>query len=212
MQLLEELDGEFEELRETEDITALNDSWLRSQEDLLVLDEEGVDLSIAEQVSRIRDLPERPAEAAEKSRLEAPEFELVLRELCSVAGHTRVTITKGDPHYEHNREPSLAWHFSREQGGFLLVEDEDEAFLINPGTREIVAAVEFGAAGNALPGSGGASQLFWCSARARTASTLPSTAPARAGSAAGCAGTPDPCGAGSGCPQYPRPRQEGCRR
>ena len=39
---LDELDGEFEELLERENITALNARWLRSQPDLLVLDDEEV--------------------------------------------------------------------------------------------------------------------------------------------------------------------------
>lgn len=143
VQLLHELDGEFEELLETEDITALNAAWLRGQEDLLVLDDEELDLHIAERVSRITNLQERQAEAAEEALLTAPEFELIIRELCDVAGHTLVKITMGDPNYEHNGETVLAWHFSTDQGEFLMVEDEDEAFMIHPGTREIVAAVEF---------------------------------------------------------------------
>lgn len=39
---IEELDGEFEELLEHENITALNARWLRGQPDLLVLDDEEV--------------------------------------------------------------------------------------------------------------------------------------------------------------------------
>jgi len=39
---MEELDGEFEELLERENITALNARWLRAQADLLVLDDEEV--------------------------------------------------------------------------------------------------------------------------------------------------------------------------
>ncbi|WP_235565096.1 DMP19 family protein [Arthrobacter sp. Soil764] len=39
---MEELDGEFEELLEHENITALNARWLRGQPDLLVLDDEEV--------------------------------------------------------------------------------------------------------------------------------------------------------------------------
>lgn len=143
VQLLDELDGEFEELLETEDITALNAAWLRGQDDLLVLDDEELDLHIAERVSRITNLPERQAEAAEEALLEAPEFELIIRELCDVAGHTLEKITMGDPNYDHNGGSVLAWHFSTDQGQFLMVEDGDEAFMINPGTREIVAAVEF---------------------------------------------------------------------
>jgi hypothetical protein len=140
---LEELDVEFEELLETEDIIALNAAWLRGQENLLVLDAEELDRHIVERVARIPNLEERQAEAAEDARLDAPEFELTIRELCDVAGHTLQKITMGDPNYDHNGERTLAWQFSTDQGEFLMVEDDDEAYMIHPDTKEIVAAVEF---------------------------------------------------------------------
>jgi hypothetical protein len=49
----------------------------------------------------------------------------------------------GDPNYMHDGEKTLAWHFSTDHGDFLMVEEDDEAFMINPETLEIVAAVEF---------------------------------------------------------------------
>ena len=140
---LEELDVEFEELLETEDIIALNAAWLRGQEGLLVLDAEELDRHIVERVARIPNLEERQAEAAEDARLDAPEFELTIRELCDLVGHTLLKITMGDPNYDHNGERTLAWHFSTDQGEFLMVEDDDEAFMIHPDTKEIVVAVEF---------------------------------------------------------------------
>lgn len=148
VQLLEELDGEFEPLLETEDIVRLNAAWLRSQPDLLVLDDEELDRHIAERVSRIPNLAERQAEAAEEERMNVPEFELIIRELCDLAGHTLVKITMGDPNYEHDGGQSLAWHFTTDQGEFLMVEEDDEAYMIRPGTNEIVAAVEFEEAGS----------------------------------------------------------------
>ena len=143
VQLLERLDGEFEPLLETEDIIALNAAWLRSQPDLLVLDADELDRHIHERVSRIPNLAERQAEAAEEERLSAPEFELIIRELCEVAGHTLLKITMGDPNHDLNGERVLAWHFTTDQGEFLMLEDDDEAYMIHPETREIVAAVEF---------------------------------------------------------------------
>jgi hypothetical protein len=143
VQLLDELDARFEDLLETEDLIALNAAWLRSQEGLLVLDEDELDRHIAERVSRIPDLEERQAEAAEDALLEGPEFELIIRELCDVAGHTLLNISMGDPNYDHNGEPALAWHFSTDQGEFLMVEEDDEAFMIHPDTKEILAAIEF---------------------------------------------------------------------
>ncbi|HEX9228319.1 MAG TPA: hypothetical protein VF885_17080 [Arthrobacter sp.] len=143
VRLMEELDGEFDTLLETEDIIALNAAWLRSQADLLILDEEELDHHIAERVSRIPNLAERQAEAAEDDLLDAPEFEVIIRELCDVTGHTLVKITMGDPNYDQDGQTSLAWHFTTDQGEFLMLDGEDEAVMIHPATKEILAAVEF---------------------------------------------------------------------
>ena len=143
VRVLEELDGEFETLLETEDITARNAAWLRGQADLLVLDDEELDRHIAERVSRIPNLAERQAEAAEDELLDSPEFEVIIRELCDVAGHTLLKITMGDPNYDHDGQTTLAWHFTTDQGEFLMLDDEREAVMIHPATKEILAAVEF---------------------------------------------------------------------
>ncbi len=140
---LEELDGEFEELFETENITALNASWLLGQESLLVLDDEELSAYIERQVALLPDLEERQARADEEALDNAPDFEIIIRELCDVAGYELQKITMGDPNYVHNGEKTLAWHFGTDHGDFLMVEEEDEAFMINPETQEIVAAVEF---------------------------------------------------------------------
>ncbi|MDV2980559.1 UNVERIFIED_CONTAM: hypothetical protein Q9R71_25605 [Actinomycetes bacterium ARC8] len=60
---MEELDGEFEDLLERENITALNAAWLRGQAELLVLDDEEVGAYIERRASMIADLPERQAQA-----------------------------------------------------------------------------------------------------------------------------------------------------
>jgi hypothetical protein len=140
---LEELDGEFEELFETENITALNASWLLGQEGLLVLDEDGLAAYIERQVALIPDLEERQARADAEALEDATDFEIIIRELCDVAGYELRKITMGDPNYLHNGEKTLAWHFATDHGDFLMVEEDDEAFMINPETQENVAAVEF---------------------------------------------------------------------
>ncbi len=140
---LEELDEEFESLLETEDILALNAAWLRSQEGLLLLDEGQLEQHIAERVAQIPNLAERQAEAAEEALENAPEFELIIRELCDIAGQELRKITMGDPNYEHNGETTLAWHFTTNHGDFIMVEEDEEAYMISPSTKEIVAAVEF---------------------------------------------------------------------
>jgi hypothetical protein len=140
---MEELDGEFEELLERENITALNAAWLRGQADLLVLDDEEVGAYIQHLAAQIPDLPERQAKAEAEALEDAPDFEIIIRELCSIAGYELVRITMGDPNYMHDGEKTLAWHFTTDHGDFLMVEEDDEAFMINPDTLEIVAAVEF---------------------------------------------------------------------
>lgn len=140
---MEELDGEFEELLERENITALNAAWLRGQADLLVLNDEDVPGHIQQLVAQIPDLPERQAQADAEALADAPDFEVIIRELCDIAGYSLEKITMGDPNYVHEGEKTLAWQFSTDHGDFLMVEEEDEAFMINPETLEIVAAVEF---------------------------------------------------------------------
>ncbi len=140
---MEELDGEFEELFETENITALNAAWLLGQEGLLVLDDEELGAYIERQVALIPNLEERQAAADEEALEDAPDFELIIRELCDIAGYTLQKITMGDPNYVHDGEKTLAWHFTTDHGDFLMVEEDEEAFMINPETQEIVAAVEF---------------------------------------------------------------------
>lgn len=150
---MEELDGEFEALLERENITALNAAWLRGQAGLLVLDDEEVGAYIQQLVAQIPDLPERQAKAEAEALEDAPDFELIIRELCSIVGYELVRITMGDPNYMHDGEKTLAWHFSTDHGDFLMVEEDDEAFMINPETLEIVAAVEFEEAGADLVGA-----------------------------------------------------------
>jgi len=140
---LDELDGEFEALLEEEDIIELSAAYLRDQSALLVLSDEEIEEHIAQRVALIPDLAERQAEADEEALANAPEFEVIIRELCDVAGYALEKITMGDPNYEHDGVKTLAWHFATDHGDYLMIEDDDEAFMIHPETKEIIAAVEF---------------------------------------------------------------------
>ncbi|WP_026556099.1 DMP19 family protein [Arthrobacter sp. 35W] len=141
---LDQLDIDFESLLETEDLIALNAAWLRSLDNVLLLDgEEALAAHIAGRVALVPDLAQRQADAEEEALANAPTFELIIRELCDVAGYTLEKITMGDPNYIHDGEKTLAWHFTTDHGDYLMVEEDDEAFMINPETTEIIAAVEF---------------------------------------------------------------------
>lgn len=60
-----------------------------------------------------------------------------------MAGYALQKITMGDPNYEHDGVKTLARHFSTDHGDYIMVEDDEEAFMIHPETKEIIAAVEF---------------------------------------------------------------------
>lgn len=60
-----------------------------------------------------------------------------------MAGFALEKITLGDPNYIHDGGKTLAWHFSTDHGDYLMIEEDDEAFMIHPETKEIIAAVEF---------------------------------------------------------------------
>ena len=137
---MDALDAEFEDLFEAEDVTGLNAAWLRSQLGMLVLEEAELAAHIADRVALIEDLEERRAEAELE---DAPEFELIIRELCDVSGHELVKITMGDPNHEHNGETVLAWHFTTDQGAFIMIDGDEEAVMIDPLTHDVLASVEF---------------------------------------------------------------------
>lgn len=137
---MELLDGEFEDLLEVEDITGLSAAWLLKQEGLLVLDDDALAQHIAERVAKLPDLAERQAEADLENM---PEFEAIIRELCAIAGHELEKITLGDPNFEHNGEKVLAWHFTTEKGAFLMIEEDEEAFMISPESKDVIAVLEF---------------------------------------------------------------------
>lgn len=143
LSLLEELDDRFDALQEEEDLLTLNGLWLKGQEGLLALDDDGIEDEIARRVGLIEDLEERLAAAAEEDLDDVPEFELVIRELCDVAGHELAAITLGDPNYLHHGVKTLAWRFTTDQGEYLMVEEDDEAYMIDPADGTILAAVEF---------------------------------------------------------------------
>ncbi|GAB3277750.1 hypothetical protein GCM10027449_17530 [Sinomonas notoginsengisoli] len=140
---LEELDEHFEKLQDEQDLVALNAAWLKRQEGLLALDEDGIEDEIARRVGLIDDLAARRAAAQEENLADLPEFELVIRELCDVAGHELTAIIMGDPNYMHGGVKTLAWRFTTDQGEYLMVEDDDEALMIDPRDGSVIAIAEF---------------------------------------------------------------------
>ncbi len=138
-----QLDAELAALNARVNLTELNGKWLRSVEPKEVLEDEAIEAHIEALIAEIPNLDERQAEAEEDARALMSDFELIIRELCEVAGHQLEDITAGDPNYVHQGQKVLGWHFTTDQGEFVMVEEETEAFMLNKETQNIVAAVEF---------------------------------------------------------------------
>jgi hypothetical protein len=140
---LEDLDDRFEGLLEEEDLLALNGAWLKGQEGLLALDEDGLEDEIARRVGLIGDLEERRAAADGRGLEDMPDFELVIRELCDAAGHELVAVTTADPHFVRDGAESFAWRFTTDLGEYVMVEEGDEAAMIDAEDGTVLATVEF---------------------------------------------------------------------
>ncbi|MGT2461887.1 DMP19 family protein [Sinomonas atrocyanea] len=139
----EALDDRFEALLEQEDLLALNGAWLRGQEGLLVLDEDGIEDEIARRVGLIDDLEERRAAEDRSGLTDMPDHELVIRELCDAAGHELVAVTTAAPAYLDRRGEALAWRFTTDLGEYVMVEEGDEAAMIDAEDGTVLATVEF---------------------------------------------------------------------
>lgn len=145
----DEADGPFDDLdeeiavqNEHTDLTELNGAWLRGL-DLEVLPEEKIDAAVEALSAALPDLAERQAAAAEEAQAQMPDFELIIRELCDVVGYELQSITLGQPDYEYNGNTGFAWHFSTDHGDYVMVEEAAEAFMLEPATGKVLAAVEF---------------------------------------------------------------------
>lgn len=138
----DDLDEEIAVQNEHTDLTDLNGSWLRGL-DLEVVPEAQIEAKVEQLSAALPDLAERQAAAAEAAQAQMPDFEIIIRELCDVVGYELQNITLGQPDFEYHGEAGFAWHFSTDHGNFVMVEEESEAFMLEPATGKVLAAVEF---------------------------------------------------------------------
>lgn len=148
-ELDEEFDGPFDDLdeeiaaqNEHTDLTEMSGTWLRGL-DVEVLPEEKISARADEFSAALPDLAERQAAAAEEMQAQMPDFEIIIRELCDVIGYELQEITLGQPNFEYGGGTAFAWHFSTDHGDYVMVEEEAEAFMLEPATGKVLAAVEF---------------------------------------------------------------------
>jgi Domain of unknown function (DUF4375) len=141
--IFDEIDEDFYALNDSDDLVARNAAWLRSLPELQVIPRDGLEDYVGRRVAEIPDLPERQEAAARYLAENMPEFERIIRVLTETAGQDLEAITLGDPQFKWQGETAFAWHFTTDQGEYLMVERENEALMIDGDTREIVASVEF---------------------------------------------------------------------
>ena len=135
---LNETNGEFYQLNEQEDLVEYNSRWLREHPQLQAVAEDDLEDLFDEIAAKIPDLEERAAQALE----DQPRYVKVIDELCEVAGQELDRITAGDPSYEHEGKPTLAWHFLTDAGHFYMVDLGDKALMFNGDTKQLVAEAD----------------------------------------------------------------------
>ncbi|ABY23628.1 conserved hypothetical protein [Renibacterium salmoninarum ATCC 33209] len=138
----DDIDEEIAAQNEHADLTELNGTWLRGL-DVEVLPADGIGIRVDELSSALPDRDEREAAAAAEAQAQMPDFELIIRELCDVVGYELQDITMGQPDFEYDGGTTFGWHFSTDHGAFVMVEEETEAFMLEPETGKVLAAVEF---------------------------------------------------------------------
>jgi hypothetical protein len=141
--IFDEIDEDFYALNDSDDLVARNAAWLRSLPELQVIPRDGLEDYVGRRVAEIPDLPERQEAAARYLAENMPEFERIIRVLTEMTGQELEAITLGDPQFKWQGESAFAWHFTTDQGEYLMIERENEALMIDGDTREVVAAVEF---------------------------------------------------------------------
>lgn len=141
--IFDDIDEDFYALNDSDDLVARNAAWLRSLPELQVIPRDGLEDYVGRRVAEIPDLAERKEAAARYLAENMPESERIIRVLTEVAGQELEAITLGDPQFKWQGETAFAWHFTTDQGEYLMIERENEALMIDGDTREIVASVEF---------------------------------------------------------------------
>lgn len=135
---LNQFDDRFGAIEEEENLLDLNARWLRSLSNLITLDPEEMDAEVERRAAALPDREERIAAAAAA----APRFEKLIVALCEAAGHELDQITAGDPSFEWNGEPLIAWHFLTDKGHFYLVDADGIARMMHGETDESVCEIE----------------------------------------------------------------------
>ena len=100
-----------------ENLTVLNDRWLRARPDLVAEDEAGLRRLVARVAAALPDHAERLARAER----EEPDYLKVVKALCARAGHRFDQVTAGDPAFEYEGARTIGWHFWTDRGHFVAV-------------------------------------------------------------------------------------------
>lgn len=135
---LDEANEELDLPPETEDLRALNASWLKQLPDLVVLPAEAL---AAEVRRRGQALPDREERAA-AARANEPRYMQLIRALCERSGQELNRVTAGDPSHEHEGARTVAWHFLTDQGHHYMVDADGLAIMFRGDSSERVCEIE----------------------------------------------------------------------
>jgi Domain of unknown function (DUF4375) len=128
----------FYTLSETEDLIALNATWLRSLPGLRIKTADEIKAEIARRGAALPDRAERVRAARENE----PRYLKLIRALIAKAGHELSRVTAGDPNHQHNGQRVVAWHFLTDKGHHFMVDADGKAVMFNGTTKEMVTEVE----------------------------------------------------------------------
>jgi hypothetical protein len=128
----------FYTLLETEDLIALNATWLRSLPGLKVKTADEIKAEIARRGTALPDREER----ARAARVNEPRYLKLIRALTAKAGHELSRVTAGDPNHQHNGQRVVAWHFLTDKGHHYMVDADGKAVMFDGTTKVVVTEID----------------------------------------------------------------------
>lgn len=121
-----------------EDLTVLNDVWLRARPGLVAEDDDGLARLVAQVAAEVPDREERLARAT----ADRPPFVDVIVALCARAGHALEQIAMGDPAHEYRGHRTQGWLVRTDRGDHVALADADGgAVMLDAGSGTPVAGL-----------------------------------------------------------------------
>jgi len=127
------LNGRFFQLKETEDLVALNAAWLRRLPDLVVLDIHEMEAEIKRRVQSIANREQRFAAV----RGNAPRYRSLIEALCERSGQVLCRMLASDTSHVHNGVETTAWYFTTDRGPHYMLEVGGRAVMFDKESQAV---------------------------------------------------------------------------